>query len=304
MICYYEPFHEVLSEPSLGEQIKNHKPLEAGLALRHPVQGQHYFYEYKELLEQNRLNFSPELSYQNYFLSEDQPDASRYTFIQTLISHAADANRTPALCFCRSQIRSAWIKKNFGGSHVGQVRDASAQYESFGVLPYFRNTMITIALDLWRNHPGCFTHIPNFERFAAAFEKRKSLPAEQLYEYFLKPDDFVAIFLLIWLLSTLQSIGHSDLVLDIDRLSTDRSYQAFVQEWFAGLGCIIDLSDCVIPKADGADRDKSDSMTVEAGRAMRRTFCDIAVYDSQKVSAALTQMSDRSRRTVELFLDQ
>ena len=31
LICYYEPFHEVLAEKSLVEQIERHKPVETGL---------------------------------------------------------------------------------------------------------------------------------------------------------------------------------------------------------------------------------------------------------------------------------
>src|SRR4029077_15764561 len=59
LICYYEPFHEVLAEETLLEQIENHRPTEAGVALRHPVLARHYFYEYTKLLEEHRLNFVP-----------------------------------------------------------------------------------------------------------------------------------------------------------------------------------------------------------------------------------------------------
>jgi hypothetical protein len=303
LICYYEPFHEVLAEQSLGEQIENHKPIETSLSMRHPVQNRHYFYEYKRLLEEHRLNFVPQLSYGNYFLFDNQDDDLRYKYVQTLISHAADVGRLPVLCFCRSQMRSAWIRKNFMGSHVAQIRDPFAQYESFNVQPYFRNTMIKTAFDLHRTYPECFSHITNFKRFASALEMRKSLPFDQLYEYFLKPDDFLALFLLVWVLSTLQSVSHSDLVLDIDCLSADRSNRVFIQEWFAALDITVDFSDCSIPKTANKDIQKVDDMIVKAGRAFQQSPCAMLTYDSVKVASALMLMSDRSRRAIELFLN-
>jgi hypothetical protein len=304
LICFYEPFHEVLAEQSLGAQIEKHKAYEASSVMRHPVQDRHYFHEYKELVEQHQLNFAPDLSYKNYFLSPDQNDDPRYRHLQTLISYGAAVNRLPVLCFCRSQMRSAWIRKNFAGKHIAQIRAPLPQWESFDVLPYFRNTMITVALDLRENCPAYFDHIPNFNRFAAAFERRKSLPADQLYEYFLKPDDFLAIFLLVWVLSTLQSVSHSDLALDIDRLSSDRSYRGFVQEWFAGLGCTVDLSDCSIPKKVSADRQKASDMLVVAGRAVKQSPGAMLVWEPTKIASAFKFMSDESKRAIELFLNQ
>ena len=304
LICYYEPFHEVLAEKTLGEQIGKHKAYEASSVMRHPIQDRHYFHEYKDLVEQHQLNFAPELSYKNYFLSPDQNDDPRYQYLQTLISYGAAVNRLPTLCFCRSQMRSAWIRKNFAGKHIAQIREPLPQWESFDVLPYFRNTMIKVALDLRENCPAYFDHIPNFNRFAAAFERRKSLPADQLYEFFLRPDDFLAIFLLVWVLSTLQSISHSDLALDIDRLSSDGSYRGFVQDWFADLGCTVDISDCSIPRKVSADRQKASDMLVVAGRAVKQSPGAMLVYEPTKIASAFKFMSDESKRAIDLFLNQ
>ena len=303
LICYYEPFHEVLNEKTLIEQIEGHKPIEASLSLRNPVQGHHYFYEYKTLLMKDQLNFASELPYTNYFLLPNQEDASRYKYIQSLISHAFNVDRLPVLSFCRSQMRSAWIKQNFLGTHIAQIRDPLSQYESFNVLPYFKNAMIKIALDLQRNHPACFTHIPRFDRFAAAFEKRPGMPAEQLYEYFLKPDDFLAIFLVIWTLSVLQSTSYSDLTLDIDSLASDSSYKSLVRDWFAGLGCFVDFSDCSIPLTTNFDAEKAARMITEAGRALRENACTCLIYDPLKVAIGLKCASDRSRKAIDQFLN-
>jgi hypothetical protein len=303
LICFYEPFHEVLNETTLAEQIENHKPIEASRALRHPIQNRHYFHEYKMLLEfDGKLNFVPELSYRNYFLFPNQEDLPRLNYIQTLINHASQRALLPVFCFCRSQLRSAWIRKNFVGTHVAQIRDPLSQWESFNIVPYFRNTMIKIALDLRHNHPACFSHLPNFDRFAAALDKRQGLPSEQLYEYFLKPDDFVAIFLLIWALSAVQSISQSDLTLDVNGLSNDAAYRASVRDWFFAIGCDADFSDCSIPLSTSVDIGKADDMIVKAGRAIKQHAHSLLVCDPVKISRASKIMSDKSRKTVDLFL--
>ena len=303
LICYYEPFHEVLAEKTLAEQIERHKPVETSQALKHPVQERHYFDEYKELLTRDQLNFTPDLSYRNYFLLPNQEDFPRRKYIQTLISHAFDENRLPVLSFCRSQMRSAWIKQNFQSTHIAQIRDPLSQYELFAVQPYFRNTMIRIALDLRRDDPACFAHIGHFDRFAGEFEKRPDLPAEQLYEFFLKPDDFLAIFLVIWMLSVLQSMSCSDLTLDIDGLARNTSYRSGVRDWFATLGCFCDFADCSIPSTTNFDAEKASRMIVEAGRAFRENGCTFLVYDPSKIEAGLKCMSDRSRKAIDQFLN-
>ena len=301
LICYYEPFHEVLAEKTLLEQIERHKPVETSLALKHPFQQRHYYDEYKKLLMKDQLNFTSDLSYRNYFLLPNQEDIPRYKYIQTLISHAFNEDRLPVLSFCRSQMRSAWIKQKFQGTHIAQIRDALSQYESFGVQPYFRNTMIKIALDLRRDNPACFAHIGHFDRFAEAFEKRPDLPADQLYEYFLKPDDFLAIFLVIWMLSVLQSISCSDLTLDIDILANDASYRSQVRDWFAAVGCFVDFADCSIPLTTSFDKDKAMRMITEAGRAFRENSCSVLLYDPSKIAIGLKYVSDRSRKAIDQF---
>jgi hypothetical protein len=305
LICYYEPFHEVLAEPSLLEQIENnHTPLETSLSLRHPVEDRHYFFEYQRLLRESRLHFVPELSYDHYFLAEDEQDPERFKYIDTLIAFASEEARSPVFCFCRSQMRSAWIKRQFKGTHVAQIREPLSQYRSFGVLPYFRTTMIKTALDLWRTNPRCFSHIPNFDRFAAAFERRAGLPPDQLYEFFLKPEDFMAIFFLIWSLSALQSISACDLVLDIDRLAADESYQGVVRNWFSNLGCDVDFSDCAIPFSNATNDKTTHELIVRTGRALRDERCGLLICDADRVRNVSALLSDETSRVLTTLITE
>lgn len=302
LICYYEPFHEVLAEPSLRDQIESHAPLETSKSMRHPVEDRHYFFEYRQLLSEHRLNFVPELSYHRYFLADNQPDPDRFRYIETLIAFASEEARSPVLCFCRSPMRSAWIKKQFNGTHIAQIREPVSQYNSFDVQPYFRTTMIKTALDLRRSSPRCFAHIPNFDRFAAAFEKRSGLPPDQLYQFFLKPEDFKAIFFLIWSLSALQSISICDLVLDIDRLSTDTSYQRTMSAWFGDLDCKVDFSDCKSPLSADANDRATFELIAETGRALKAEARSLLICDAQKVENASAFLSDKTRRVLATLM--
>src|SRR5439155_6083877 len=115
-------------------------------------------------------------------------------YIENLIETSRERQLKPILCFCRSQMRSAWMKAAFGGLHVCQIRNPFDQWESFHIEPYFTIMMLTIALKLSASHPSAFSHVHSFERFAAQVSKRPNFPIDELYSYFLKEHDLVAVF--------------------------------------------------------------------------------------------------------------
>ena len=65
-------------------------------------------------------------------------------------------------------MRSAWKKQKFQNTHIAQIRDPLSECELFAVQPFFRNTLIRIALDLCATI-RCFAHIGHSDRFAEAF---------------------------------------------------------------------------------------------------------------------------------------
>src|SRR5438067_1860525 len=226
--CYYEPLHEQIADQSLAA-IDTPPGLEASKGFRHPILKTNYFAEYARLLRSGSLGHSKELAYDRYLLQPGQVDDKLRNYLEGLIASASEANCRPMLCFCRSQMRSAWMKAAFRGIHVAQIRNPADQWSSFPIRPYFAIHMIIIALRLRRLHPLAFAHIERFERFAQQIAKRPWMPEEMLAEHFITPfvsqRDCLDVFLVIWIASALQAVAYCDFLLDIDRLSNDIEYR-------------------------------------------------------------------------------
>jgi hypothetical protein len=301
--CYYEPLHERIALLT-ADAVEAPPEVDVSQALRHPIPQKHYFAEYAELLRSGRLHYSPDLAYDRYFLRPGQPDDGLHLYLDQLISAAAGAGRRPVLCFCRSQMRSAWMKESFGGIHIAQIRNPFDQWTSFNVEPYFTNKMLLIALRLRHSYPHAFAHIEPFERFAQHLAKRPSLSAELFSKFFVSAEDALAVFLTLWVVSALQAISFCDFVLDIDRLSTDVNYRHVVSQWFESIGCPIDFSDCSIPVSSGPQvRDPSFQGMVEvAASAIRTGTSSLVLTDTNVVKRRLSSFSPQSRRVLSLAL--
>lgn len=236
-------------------------------------------------------------------LRPDEADEQLRVYISGLIKAACASGRTPALCFCRSQMRSAWMKNAFGGVHIAQIRNPVDQWASFEVEPYFPHQMLAIALKLRNLHPLSFAHIEAFERFAQSASNRPGLPMEQLFGFFLKQKDFLAVFLLLWIASALQAISTADFVLDIDLLSTDLQYRDAAWQWFAAIGCAVDFSDCASPSGElplaGAEFER---MLAEAAAAIRGNASALVVASSAVVEKSLPSLSPTSRTVLRSAL--
>jgi hypothetical protein len=304
-ICYYEPFHEKISYLT-RDLVAEPADVELSRFFRHPVQQKNYYAEYAELVRSDNLQFSPALSYDRYLLLPDQADEQLQAYIEGLLKAAMAANRHAALCFCRSQMRSAWLKKNFGGVHIAQIRNPSDQWVSFQVEDYFCKKMLLIALKLRKTHPFAFAHIEPFERFAHYMSKRSDAVIESLFEKFIAEKDALAIFLIIWMASALQAISFADFVLDIDQLSTDRNCRKGAMEWFESIGCPIDFSDCASPSSSKLPIAVSDfeRMLFDAAMTIRTKAAALVVAEPEIVRQRLGSLSPRSGRILQLALEK
>jgi hypothetical protein len=285
-VCYYEPLHERLANLT-PEGVEMSSEIGRSQVLRHPVQTKNYFAEYGNLLRAKDLKFFPELSYDAFLLVPEERDDRLGIYIENLIESARAAQRKAVLCFCRSQMRAAWMKAMFGGFHVCQIRNPFDQWASFNIESYFPTMMLTIALRLRGRHPSAFAHIEAFERFALGVSKRPSFPIDQLYSFFLKQHDLAAVFMVIWLASTLQAISHSDFVLDIDRLSLDVEYRKAAALWYQSIGCRVDFSDCASPISEqrSDEANKALALAINAVRSNASSLV-VAVPDVVKKRAA------------------
>jgi hypothetical protein len=305
--CYYEPLHERIAALNLAA-VKAFPDITFSQALRHPVPKKHYFTEYAKLLRSGSLNYSPELAYDRYLLLPEQTDDRLRDYLAGLISSASMANRRAILCFCRSQMRSAWMKQNFGGFHVAQIRNPADQWTSFKVDPYFASKMIIIALRLRGLYPRAFVHIQPFEGFAQRLSKRSSLPGEVFDHYFIQPfisqRDCLDIFLVIWIASALQAIACCDFILDIDLLSTDLAYRSAVMKWIDSIGCRVDFSDCASPSLPEKDPAFSvfERTAADAASVIRSDASSLVVAKPEIVKKRLGSLSPLSRHVLSLAL--
>jgi hypothetical protein len=305
--CYYEPFHERIANLSLAV-IKTDPDVNLSRQLRHPIPKKHYFAEYARLVRSGILGYSPDLAYDRYLLQPGQTDERLRNYLDGLISSANVAHRRAVLCFCRSQMRSAWIRQNFGGLHVVQIRNPADQWISFKVDSYFILKMITIALHLRDFCPRAFVHIQPFESFAQQIAKKSSLPIEVLTQYFIEPyakqRDCLDIFLVIWIASALQAVTSCDFLLDMDLLSTDFDSRRAAMEWFESIGCPVDFYDCSIPGAGDKEGALSlfESAATNAANAIKSNAASLVVGRPEVVHERLSLLSPLTRRVLRLAL--
>ena len=306
--CYFEPLNRSIGDLDLAT-VEAAPEIADSEALRHPDLNSHYFAEYAELLRSGSLHYSPDLAYQRYLLQPEQADERLHNYLDGLISSASAAGRRAILCFCRSQMRSAWMKKTFGGIHVAQIRNPVDQWASFksfqlNVRPNFAVDMIGIALTLRGSHPHAFEHIEPFERFAKQISKRSSLPDDliaKIVRQFVSHSDCFDVFLVIWIASALQAIAYCDFLLDIDLLSTDLDYRNTTSRWFDSIGCPVDFSDCASPTSPELFS-SSESTVEDAVSALRSSASSLVVTDPKVVTKWLPSLSPLSRRILSLAL--
>jgi hypothetical protein len=305
--CYYEPLHERIVQLDLAA-VQTEPSLRLSQALRHPIPKKNYFAEYADLLRSSNLGYDPELAYDRYLLEPAQKDERLRNYLDGLISSAKVVGRQAVLCFCRSQMRSAWMKQNFGGLHVAQIRNPADQWISFKVDPYFVTQLVIIALKLRDKHHRAFAHIESFENFAQQVSKRASFASEVVAQYVIEPfirqRDCLDIFLVIWIASTLQAVACCDFVLDIDLLSTDVGYRGTASRWFDSTGCHLDFSDCSSPTSAEAYVPTStfERITADAASAIRSTASCLVVTNPETVRNRLALLSPLSQRVLSLVL--
>ncbi len=306
--CYYEPLHEQIAGLNVAA-IEGPPDLKASRALRHPTPDKNYFAEYADPLRSGRLHYSSDLAYGQYLLRPGQEAEALRNYLDGLISSASAAGRRAILCFCRSQMRSGWIKETFSGIHVAQIRNPADQWASFKIDPYFATNMTIIALNLRKSYPLAFAHIEQFESFAQQLSKRPSMPAELLGRYFIpqfvRQRDCLDLFLVIWIASAMQALACCDFVLDIDVLSTDASSRNDASQWFGSIDCRADFSDCASPiSSEMHVQSPPFKQAVEdAARAVRSGAASLVVADPKAVGKWLGSLSPLSRSVLTLALE-
>jgi hypothetical protein len=299
--CYYEPLHERVASLKPADT-EGPPKLDVTESLRHPIPEEHYWVEYADLLRSDSLNYSPELAYDRYLLLRGETDDRLFSYIERLISAASASERRAILCFCRSQMRSVWMKNTFGGIHVAQIRNPADQWNSFDVAPYFIRHLLVIALKLRYSHPLAFSHIESFERVAHNLSKRSSIAIDQVSKFLVSRNDALAVFLVIWMASTLQALTSCDFLLDIDQLSTDQDYRNGASQWFKSHGSCVDFSDCSIPTSTDRSSQSLEQMIEAAATAVRSHASSLVIAEPHAIEKWLPSAHPLSRQAVSLAL--
>jgi hypothetical protein len=301
--CYYEPLHERLAVLDRAT-IEGATEVDISRNLRHPIPEKHYFFEYLDLVASGQLRYSQDLAYARYLLRPEQTDEALRAYLEGLIGAATAAGRTPALCFCRSQMRSAWMKRVFGGFHVAQIRNPFDQWVSFRVDPYFVRRMLTIALGLRSQHPLAFAHIEGFEQLANSLARQAGTQGESGKTLPIGWRDLLGVFLLVWMASALQAIGCCDYLLDVDRLSADENYRQESSRRFGAVGCTVDFTDCSTPatRTSSASAALFEVMVAQSAKAIRSNASTLVIADAAAVAQQLSSLSASSGRILKQAL--
>jgi hypothetical protein len=301
--CYYEPLHEEIAGLD-ADAIAGPPVSDLARALRHPVAKKNYYAEYLDLLRSSRLRYSPELAYDRYLLRPDQADNKLRSYLKGLLADANLAARRPVLGFCRSQMRSAWMKETFGGIHLAQIRNPADQWASFKINPYFPITMIMIALKLRNLHPRAFLHIEPFERFAQQLSRRPALPVEVISGQFIRQRDCFDVFLVVWIASAMQAIAYCDFVLDIDLMASNLDSRSTTAKWLESIGCSVDFSDCLLPTSTTLNvRSPLFEQTVKAAAsAIRSDAASLLIVQPKALEQKLSSVCPLSQWVLRLAL--
>ncbi|HUS06748.1 MAG TPA: hypothetical protein VMZ52_10645 [Bryobacteraceae bacterium] len=246
--CYYEPFHESLSAFT-REAGQNDLVCDTPALLRHPPLDRPYLDEYPCRRSGGAELYSKWMAYEQYCLDERQSNPALHAYVQHLIDHAAGLGKTALLQPNRALLRSRWLCANFPFVHVFLTRnrwDVWRSMQSFENL-YFISMILCIISQNQRHPlfqplvaaaPICYFRDEDPAREADYFQKSANELGSRAFIY----------FSYFYTLTTAYNAAFADLVIDMDRLSGDRSYQSEVERRFAAYGANLDFSDCRLPR--------------------------------------------------------
>lgn len=236
--CFYEPFHPSLMNVTLYniESIltKDYQ------AVHHPSLATYYLYEYRKILTPEHRGlpyFKKSFSFDEFCYNTDNQDALRY--IKHLIKSAGD--KTPVFQFNRSAGRSRWFVENFPeGLNIYLVRNPRHQWQSYWELFHRTNYESFFIMDLLiaslnrdtTPFKPLASHLPLFPFCIDKYDKEENFYRVALQCY--TDEEKYLIFYYIWFWTLFENVLHSDIHININRLSSDPEYQADIKEILKG----------------------------------------------------------------------
>lgn len=298
-LAFYEPFNDLLSSMTpVGVLMTSRHDT----ALRHSDLDLPYFHEYLPLLgAKGHPLFRDEFVCRDYFVTDEKlPEQGLY--LESLLALAGKAKKTPVLGCVRSLGRVAWFKRELEGANVVLIRSPFSQWVSGQKLAAdggykFFDPVHFLILSQGRGSEPAAEHarhhrIPRYEtltsnagRLMLADTVNCAPPAVRF-----------AVFASVYFLSMMAALPYADLVIDVDRLTSDPDYRADRRAEVLRLtGCDLDFSDARTP------RYKADAAPPEVVETLRQISAAIAagqdsLWDDR--SAGTAAAADAARAVI------
>jgi len=325
-VAYYEPFHEFLTFTDRGrlENVIGRRGVWED-SFHGEIGGGGYFDEFAPILA-NAAKLplmAHQVPYDQYFLAEGATNEATRRWVVTLLQNAGE-NRA-VLCLNRSLGRIAWLKRNFGGTHILLWREPAEQWAAMALLKavygndYFvKATMLVtgkgrrspaIRRAIGRNAPPLLSDstIDREMRWAGLIAER--LTASERFEAFVG----------VLLASLAYNLAAADLVVDVSDLAAGR---ADPHEAAAAIGALtglaVDFGDFrneMAWRRDSASQSRAVGHVLNRLEAGQRTALLAAIAEKRSIgptpskslddlAARAEAVSNRASRTKEVALEE
>lgn len=214
--CYYEPFNESLANYSKVKALSTGDKAQYS-AMRHPVHEKDYFYEYPFNANGEGVPFfKKKFSFDLFCLNEKEDDIDLKRYLDHLVKYA---QKRPVFQFCRSSLRTSWLKKNFASTNIYLVRDPRDQWMSYNSFEhnYFNIVDILILFKINCYDVGWLKEILGIDQIES-----DDLATEYRYYEFVSngfsPQTSYMLFYTIWLISLFNNIINCDFIIDLESI--------------------------------------------------------------------------------------
>lgn len=238
--CYYEPLHQIF--PLVTKNNIHGAFVRDPELVNHPPMSTPYLLEYAELLDAETPGlpfYKKSFGFDEFCRVDENPDFKKY--IDSLIRSAGD--KIPVLQFNRSALRITWFKNQYPGAlNIYLVRNPADQWESYaglkektGDLIFFTMDLLTAGVNRGSPHfKALAEYLPLFEYHHQTFEREKEFYHLILDAY--SPGEKYFIFYYTWFRAFIENVLIADFIININRLSEDKSYRREVTDFLHSRG--------------------------------------------------------------------
>lgn len=237
---YHEPFHEVIAELSSAWDGLHERAAYLKEKLRHDFLEGSYFDEYSKILPSIKEKFDSGMSYDLFFMDENQDSKALKAYIDTL--NDVSSHRSVFQC-TRTIGRIKWLKSNYESKHIFLLRNPWDQWYSYRVDKYISLTPQLIYSQ--PKFPSVLKRIVMAYGYTPLPGSNLSAQLNYCYSHPVTPEVDYALFFGLWLYSFVVAKMECDFVFSMDEISLDKMARDSAQASLSGIGLkSVDLHDC------------------------------------------------------------